>query len=257
MEIELASFGRALFYLGVPFVIMVFYFQWRWAKTCDNNIRVLIAEKGGGARWMLAPKEGGKVTIHNTDTDEDRVWPVNELATIDVLYPGVGFVPAFMQKSIRLAILNEGDWEPLLNRSPHRQKIASPDVVNFIRALGKRSDATAKTKEAIESFLNGVSTGPTREMVADPATLGNLMRSVVLKALATVSNDLMDALKSINTRLARFAGLNATIIYIGLGLILILNAFAIYQLMQVAPSLAEASEIAPKIDAIQKALGIE
>lgn len=246
MEIELVSLGRAALFLGVPFVLLVFFFQWRWARVCDRNIQVLVAQQGGGGKYELAPKEGGQVTIYNPFTNETRTWPVNELATIEITYPGVGFVPKFLQKSIRLAIVNEGDWEPMLNRSPHRKKIASPDVVEFIKAIAQKI-SNPKLKTDIEEFLDGVSTGSTREMVADPAMLGNLMRSGVLKALATVSNDLMDILKGINSKLARFAGLNGAVIYIGLGLIVILLSFTIYQIMQVAPD----------VEAIHKALGIK
>lgn len=244
MEIEAASLGRAILYLGIPFVLLIFYFQWRWARVCDRNIQVLVAQQGGGGKYELAPREGGQVTIHNPTTDETRTWPVNELATIDIVYPGVGFVPKFLQKSIRLAIVNEGDWEPMLNRSPHRKKIASPDVVEFMQGIAEK---TPKLKADIDGFLSEVSTGSTREMVADPAMLGNLMRSGVLKALATVSNDLMDILKGINAKLARFAGLNGTVIYIGLGLIVILVVFLTYQVMQVAPAVIE----------IRQALGIK
>ena len=233
-EIDIASWGRALLFLGIPFVLMVFYFQWKWARTCNNNIQVLVAQMGGGGKFVLAPKEGGQVTIHNPDTDETRMWPVNELATIDITYPGVGFVPKFLQKTIRLAIVAEGDWEPMLNRSPHRRKVASPDVVEFIQKL---AEADPKLQTGIDEFLCGVSTGPTREMIADPAMLGNLMRSSVLKALATVSSDLMDVLKSLNTRLSRVAGLNSTVVYIGLGLIVVGLGFLIFQVIQICKTL--------------------
>ncbi len=249
MSIEIASLGRALLFLGIPFVLMVFYLQWKWARTCSRNIRVLVAEKSGGGAWELAPKDGGHVSIRNPQTNEVRTWPVNELATIDVLYPGVGFVPAWMQKTIRMAIVNEGDWEPLLNRSPHRERIASPDVVEFLRGIAEKNP---KTADAINTFLGELSTGPTREMVADPAALGNLMRSGVLKALATVSDDLLDTLKHIQVQLARFAGLNGMIIYIGLGLNLVLTAFLLYQVMQGGLG----AGMVEKVDAIYKALGI-
>ncbi len=244
MEIEIASLGRAFLFLGIPGILGVFFLQWKWANTCEKNIRVLVAEKGGGGSWKLAPKRGGQISIHNPDTDEDRTWAVNELATIDVLYPGVGFVPDFMQKTIRLAIVNEGDWEPMLNRSPHREKVASPDVIVFMQGIAKQS--SSKAKALIDEFLDGVSTGPTREMIADPATLGSLMRSEVLRALAVVSNDLVDTLKTINTRLTRFAGLNGPVVYIGLG---ILAALVIYVVFQI-------TEITTAQIAIQNALGI-
>ena len=243
----LPALGRAALFLGIPFVLMIFFFQWRWAKTCANNIRVLVAQKGGGGAWQLARKEGGQITITNSQDDSVRTWPINELATIDVLYPGVGFVPEFMQKQIRLAIVNEGDWEPMLNRSPHRDKIASPDVVRFLTSLAEKSED--KVKIEIEKMVGGLATGPTREMIADPAVLGSLMKSSVLKALATVSNDFMDILKSVNTKLSRVVGANPMVVYIGLGLIVLLLAFLIYQVM---PLIGLADDIAT----IQKALGV-
>ncbi|MDP2362751.1 MAG: hypothetical protein Q8M94_03165, partial [Ignavibacteria bacterium] len=225
----LPSLGRAALFLGIPFVLMIFFFQWRWAKTCTENIRVLVAQKGGGGAFKLSPKQGGTVTITNPEDDSVRTWPVNELATIDVLYPGVGFVPAFLQKTIRMAIVNEGDWEPMLNRSPHREKIASPDVIKFIQELSKKSDS--KTKVEIDKMVHGLASGPTREMIADPAVIGSLMRSSVMKALATVSDDLMNVLKSVNARLGKIAGPNPTIVYIGLGLIVILLAFMLFKIL--------------------------
>ena len=228
MEIDIASLGRAFLYLGIGFVLMVFYFQWQWARTCDKNIQVLEAQKGGGGAYKLAPKDGGYVEIAQEDGTV-RIWPINELATIDILYPGVGWVPAFLQKSIRLAIVNEGDLEPLLNRSPHRTKVASPDVVAFIEGIAKDNPDLATL---VAEFLAGISTGPTREMVADPAILGSLMRSNVMNALATVSDDLMEALKGVRTQLTRVAGINSVYVYGGLGVCIVLSGFIIYQMMQ-------------------------
>lgn len=251
MAIDIGSFGRAFLFLGIPFVLLIFYFQWRWANACNNNIQVLVAMQGGGGKYQLSPKEGGQVTIHNPHTNETRSWPINELATIDITYPGVGFVPAFLQKTIRLAIVNEGDWEPMLNRSPHRKKIASPDVVDFIRKLGEIDNPT---KETVNEFLKDISTGSTREMIADPSILGNLMRSSVMKALATVSNDLTEALKSATAQLTRLKGANATVVYIGLGLTVILLAFTI---MKVLPAMEQISVLTLKLDIIMKALGVK
>ena len=241
----LPSLGRAFLFLGVPFIISIFIMQWKWAKVCSENIRVLVAQQGGGGAWMLAPKEGGSVTITNTKEDTVRTWPINELATIDILYPGVGFVPSFMQKTIRLAIVNEGDWEPMLNRSPHREKIASPDIIEFMLDIAERCGDDAMQAE-IENIVDGLATGPTREMIADPSVLGNLMRSSVMKALATVSNDLMDILKSLNAKLGKVVGPNPTVVYIGLGLIAILTIYAVFQMVGLTNDL----------DLIKQSLGI-
>lgn len=250
MDIEWVSLGRALLFLGVPFVLSIFYLQWKWAGEADRNIRVLLAEQGGGGDYFLAPKSGGSVTIHNPYTNEDRTWPVNELATIDVTYPGVGFVPKALQKKIRLAILNEGDWEPILNRSPHRTKVASPDVVMYLKSLAETADE--RVRKDIAAFINGISTSPTREMIADPATLGNLMRAGIMKALASVGDEFKEAMDKMSGQLVRLASLNPTWVYIGIFLNVILSVFLIYQIMNGG---ADAG-LVDKVDAISKALGI-
>jgi len=229
-------------YLGTLFIGMVVYYQWKWAKICKNNIQVLVAQQGGGGAFELAPKEGGSVTLKQGETT--RTWMINELATIDVLYPGVGFIPAFMQKTIRMAIVNEGDWEPMLNRSPHRENIASPDVVEFLEQLASEYPALATR---INNVASNLSTGPTRELIADPASLGSLMSSTVMKALATVSNDLMDVLKSVNDKLGKRDSLSPMIVYIGLGVIVALAAFVAYQVFTVSGNIGD----------IMQALGIQ
>lgn len=238
-------------YLGTIFVLMVVYYEWKWANTCKNNIQVLVAQQGGGGAFVLAPKDGGIVAINNPQTNSVRSWPINELATIDILYPGVGFIPAFMQKTIRLAIVNEGDWEPMLNRSPHREHIASPDIVKLLTDMAAADTTDEATKKQLAILIPKLATGPTREMIANPATLGDLMRNSVLKALATVSSDLMELLKSVNSRLGKVMGPNPTVVYIGLGLIVILLVFLIYK-----TSAGNLVDVNHKLDVIQQALGI-
>ncbi len=240
-------------YLFVVFVLMVVYYQWSWAKTCKNNIQVLVAQQGGGGDFFLAPKSGGQVTITNSQTDDTRTWPMNELATIEIPYPGVGFVPAFLQKTIRLAIVNEGDWEPMLNRSPHREKVASPDVVEFLKELADECE-NAEKKDVITKMVAGLSTGSTREMIADPAVLGNLMRSSVMKALATVSNELVDILKSVNAKLGKVVGPNPLIVYIGLGLIIILLAVTLYLIMPIVTAMGDLGGLSDRLDTILEAI---
>lgn len=250
MEIEMASLGRAALYLGVPFVLMVFYMQWRWAKVCKNNIQVLVAQQGGGGEFTLAPKTGGEVSIKNQFTNTTRTWAINELATIDVLYPGVGFVPAFLQKTIRLCIVSEGDWEPLLNRSRHLQKIASPDIVKELMYIAE-NDGSEETKKAITKLLDGVSSSPTREMIASPAVLGNLIQEKITELVATVSKDIMqpltEALKKMGQRI------NPTIVYIGLGLVVVMMGFALYQ---VVPLAEQVSDLTRDLAVIKTALGV-
>jgi len=215
-------------YLGTIFIVMVVYYLWKWARTCDNNIQILVVQQGGGGKFELAPKSGGSVSIKNPHTNTTRTWPVNELTTIDVLYPGVGFIPSFLQKTIRLAIVHEGDWEPLLNRSPHLQKVASPDlVVAFMKIADVASEST---KTEIKELLEGVSTSPTREMIASPAVLGNLMQERISEIVATVAKDVFDPLREVLKKLGK--PLNPTIVYIILGLTAVKGAEDLSGLMR-------------------------
>jgi len=237
-------------YLGVPFIGMVIYFQWRWARTCKNYIQILVAEQGGGGKFVLAPKTGGEVSITNHVTGVTRVWALNELATIDVLYPGVGFVPGFMQKQIRMAIVSEGDWEPLLNRSPHMQKIVSPDMVEGFKAIAENADD--KTKKAIIAMLEGVSTSPTREMIASPAVLGNLIQERITALAVTVAKDIMNPLTEAIKKMGK--RVDPLTVYIGLGLSVILLAFIIFKLMPVLEGL---EDMVNNVNLIKQSLGVQ
>lgn len=238
-------------YLGVLFVGMVVYYQWTWSQTCKNNIQVLVAQQSGGGEYVLAPKDGGSVSITNPQTGSVRTWPVNELATIDVLYPGVGFVPAFLQKTIRLAIVNEGDWEPMLNRSAHTRKVASPDMVEALEAIAEAAAPT--TKAAIKHILDGVSTAPTREMIASPAVLGNLMQEKISELAVTVAKDIVNPLNEAIKKLGQ--RLNSTVVYVGLGLVALIAVVTLYQVMQIANM--DVITIAEDIGSIKQALGVK
>lgn len=249
-----ASLGRAGLYLGGGFIIIIFILQYMWARTCKNNIQLLIAQTSGGGKFELAPKEGGSVTIHNKVTDEDRTWAINELATIDVLYPGLGFIPEFLQKTIRMAIVNEGDWEPLLNRSPHRSRVASPDVMEeMLKLLSAGEDGNIVWKDhpklaEIKKYMDTVQTAPTREMIADPSFLGNLLRNSVMKALATVSNELTEQMKELTAQLTRIKG-SSTLVVVAVVGVAVSVILSVVILVMVKPYLA-------KIDAIGRAQGV-
>ena len=247
-------------FLGIPMILSIFFLQYRWSKKADKNIRTLTALKSGGGQWGYAPKEGGEVTLYDKTTDTYKTWAVNELTTIEIDYPGVGFVPSWMQKKIRLACFNEGDAEPLLNRSIHRNNIASPDVIEFIKRIAEENPEMA---ESINEYASGLTTAPTRMPVIDPATWGSLKQASALKALSTVSNELMDTLKAITIRLNRIGNFNATYIYIGLILCVILSGFSIYLNMQAAAQSAQVidssitQEVVDKVNRIAESLGIK
>jgi hypothetical protein len=90
-----------------------------------------------------------------------------------------------------------------------------------------------------------------------------LKQASVLKALSTVSNELMDTLKAITVRLQRIGNFNATYIYIGLALCVLLSGFSIYLNMQAAAQSAQVMdnsitpEIVDKINRIAESLGIK
>lgn len=251
MEINIGQgLLNAGLFLGIPMILSIFFLQYKWAKKADKNIRTLTALKSGGGEWGYAAKEGGQVTLYDKETDTHKTWLVNELTTIEIDYPGVGFVPSWMQKKIRLALLNEGDAEPLLNRSIHRDNIASPDVIEFIKRIGEENPEIA---ESINEYASGLTTAPTRMPVIDPATLGSLKQASALKALSTVSNELMETLKGITIRLNRIGNFNSTYIYVLLGLNIVLTGFAIYMAMQGGADV----DLIDKVDRIAESLGIK
>jgi len=240
----------------VIIVLMIFgavvYFQWKWTKVCDTKVLVLIKKADGHGDYELAPQTGGSVALKNKDTNTVRLWPINELATIDVPYPGVGFVPAFMQKTIRMVIVDEQDWEPLTNRSPHRPRVMSPDVVSEIEFIME----DIKDEEVIRQFkelLDGVSTGPSRELIASPALLGNTVMERVSEVAITVVKDVMDPITNIIKRLNDLV--TPKMFYMGVGVILLAIAASTYFIISPTTSTSTVG-LAEQIATIQQSLGL-
>jgi hypothetical protein len=207
-------------YLFFVLVGMIVYYQWKWTNDLKKNIRLLIVRAGGGGSFDLAPIDGGSVTVTNPDTGLSRTWPVNELATIDVPYPGDAFIPMIFQKRIRMAIVSEEDWEPLLNRSPHHTRVASPDVIqsleeiaqNVLQIFADKPEVAQAMADEIRGLVDDTYTGPTREMIASPAVLGNLKKESVTAALATINKEVFDKLDGLFKRLNTM--INPTIVYV-------------------------------------------
>lgn len=244
---------NALLFMGPIAIIGGMVCMYLWERTCRTKIKVLLVRTAGGTNTYYVDKEGNEVTIQNPTTGWSGTWPISALATIPQPYPDVaGLLPRFLQHEIQLAIFIEGDIEPLLNRSPHREKMMSPDIYNALLDMREQSPSLASS---IDKLLDGVSTGMSRDLIASPDWVGSLRKSTALKALASVSDDLMEALKQIRNQLARFAGLNSTYVYIGLGLIIVLLAFDLFFTVQGGQ--ADVAEMKTKIDAIYNALGIE
>lgn len=141
-----------IMYLAIIFVIMVVYYLWKWSKTCRENVKLLIVRSDGSSDEILVPKEGGSVTLQNPKTGLTKMWPINKLAAIDMMYPGVGFVPKFLQKTIRTVIVDEDDWEPLINRDPNRDMIASPAVLGNLMNEKITEAVIRVNKEMLDSI---------------------------------------------------------------------------------------------------------
>lgn len=247
---------QAALFMGVPAIIIAIYAQYSWWKTCTTKIKVLEVKNAGGSKVSYVAREGSDVTIENKDMGITKTWPINQLATIPMPYPELGILPRWLQREIQTVILHEGDIEPLLNRSPHREKIMSPDMVKVLLSIADKCDEDVRSE--LTKLVSNVSTGPTRELIANPAIMGDLKASGVMKALATVSNDLLEALKNINKRLSMFVSLNPTYVYIGLALAVILSGVSIYFSQQASVGAsANLTDMANKVNAIYNSLGIK
>lgn len=248
---------NALLFMGPMAVIGGLVAMYFWERTARLKVKVILAKAAGGTDVYYADKEGNSITLSNPKTGWAGTWPISDLATIPLPYPDLaGLLPRFLQREIQTAIFIEGDLEPLLNRSAHRYNVASPNVANALQEvlelLPTDNEEGAKLSARIQHILANTATGPTRELVASPDWVGSLRKSTALKALASVSDDLMEALNGIRKQLARFSGLNSTYVYLGLGFILVLLGFNLYYTIQ-ASSAGTASispDIIQKIDAI-------
>jgi hypothetical protein len=146
-----------------------------------------------------------------------------------------------------MAIVSEGDWEPLLNRSPHLKKVASPDmVVSLNKIIDNCKDEAIKDR--LLAVLEGVSTAPTREMIASPAVLGNLMHEKITEAVITVNKEVVDSISNLVNKFKSMV--NPYVVYIGLGIIIVLSAYVVYQT-------ASITELKEGLELIRQSLGIQ
>lgn len=246
---------NALLYMGPLAVIGGLICMYMWERTCSRKIKIVLVKAAGGTSIHFVDKEGDSVTLSNPKTGWSGTWPISDLATIPQPYPDLaGLLPKFLQREIQVAIYIEGDIEPLLNRSKHRMNVMSPNVVELLREISAKHTDDKVLTESIEELLSNSATGPTRELIASPDWIGALRKSTALKALASVSDDLINALNSIRNQLARFSGLNSTYVYIGLCLIIILQAIILYYVVQSAQT--DVATLSAQITTIQKSLGI-
>jgi len=253
-DIQATYFSPFMFglYLAIILAVMIAYYQWVWSKRCSTSVRVLVVQPDGSTETAYAPKQGNYVALPVPESNTVRLWPINKLSSIEMLYPGDGFIPRFLQKKIKTVIVDAEDWEPMLNRGSYSHNVASPDVRNSIRDL---ADDYKTSHPEIASELNNLadnlSTAPTRDMVASPAVLGNIMKEKVSELAVTISRETFDRLEGVTRKLDKIA--NPLVLYIGLGAIAVIM---IVFLVNVMPALSALSSLGADLNAIKQALGV-
>lgn len=219
------------FYLLLVMVATGIYYQLKWAKRCREYVKVIVAKSDGSTDVRYAPKSGGSITLENPHTKTMKVWPITQLATIDMLYPGDGFIPVFLQKTIRTTIVSEEDWEPMLNRGAYDENVASPDVKDELLAIAEMV-ADEKLKNQIVAYTDNLRTASTRELIGSPELLGNLMQEKISELVVTVAKDIMNPINEAIKRMGK--QVNANFVYIGLGLTVLLLAFLLFKVVAMA-----------------------
>lgn len=247
-------------YLGGLLVLMVLYYQWRWSKRCDHDIKVVEVKADGSSEVHYAPKQGSSVAITNPHTGTTKLWPITDLSSFDMIYPGDGFIPTFLQKKIRTTVVDELDWEPMLNRSAYNEMVASPDVKDVLTAIANSLPSKDKNRKRLLELAGGLKAASTREMIANPAVLGNIAKEKVSELAVAVARDIVNPLQEAIKRLKPPP--NAMIVYLGLGLIGILLVVAVYLLFSLNQQLGSVqgqglTDLVNNIAKIMRALGIQ
>lgn len=234
------------------FVLMIAYYQWQWHRKVDRFVKLIIVESDGSSTTHYVPKTSTHVDITNPDTQTTKTWPFSEICTIEMLYPGDGFIPTFLQRKIRTLIVDAKDWEPLLNRGQYSSGVASPDVKDALREIAESLQGEDTKKELLE-LADELKTAPTREMVASPAVLGNIAKEKVSELAVTVAKDIMNPLQEAIKKLSK--QLNPTYVYIGLGLIIILLVYVVFQMSSMTNT--DVSALADEVNKLKTAVGVQ
>lgn len=217
MLANLGQYVPVLVAMVVLLFVLTIYLQYKWGKTVRENVQVIVRKADGHGDYGLAPQQGGSVSLKNPHNNTTRLWPINALATIDLPYPH-GAVPDWMKKNIRTVLVDEEDWEPLLNRSPYKEKVASPDVIQYMQNLAERVQTSdEELSNELMQMAEELSPAPTREMIASPAVLGNLINEKITEAVITVNKETIDTLKNLVGRIGNV--LTANLYWIGVGIL--------------------------------------
>jgi len=228
-EVEANYFGwHIITYLVIIFAVMIGVYQLIWSRKCSKYVKVLVVKSDGSTETEYAPKSKGYVALTSPNDNTTRLWPISKLSAVEEDYPGDGFIPKFLQKKIKMVIVDEVDWEPLLNRGSYSHGVASPDVVRDLRdVVADIQEGQPEIAQSLTEYINSLATAPTREMVASPAVLGNIVKEKVSEMAVTISKDTFDRLDSVIKKLDKIP--NAMIVYIGLGVIAILVVVSFMQ----------------------------
>jgi len=233
-------------YLAIVLALMVAYLQWTWAKKCNENVRVLVVKPDGNTDTEYSPKTGQYVALRSGQEGREgtRLWPINQLSAIEMLYPGDGFIPKFLQKKIKTVIVSEEDWEPLLNRGSYNKMVASPDVVAMLRELAEKLP-NDEDSELLSTFCSELKTAPTREMVASPALLGNIMHEKVSELVTTITKEAFEKLEGIVRRLDQFP--KAQVLYLLIGIVAIISLVALIKVLTMSGDVSHVKDTADAI----------
>jgi len=242
-------------YLFIIFILMIAYYQWQWHKRVDRQVKLLVRESDGSTTTHYVPKTSTSVSITNPETGITKTWPFAEICTIEMLYPGDGFIPVFLQRKIRTLIVDANDWEPLLNRGAYSEGVASPDVKEKLKTIAETLK-DAEAKKLLLDMAGELKSAPTREMVASPAVLGNIAKEKVSELAVTVAKDIMNPLQEAIKKLGK--QLNPMIVYIGLGLVVILLVYTVFQINALTGGdLGGLAQVADDVAKIKASLGIQ
>ena len=196
-------------YLGAILVVLITYYQWRWWKDCKDNVMLMIVHADGSTDQELVPKDGSSVTLQNPKTGTTKMWPINKLAGVEMNYPSTGFVPKILQKKIKLVIVDEEDWEPLINRDPNQEMVASPAMLGNLMNE-KITEAVIRVNKEMMDSLSQL-TKKLNRMVT-PAQffigIGLIAIGVVALIFLVVPNigDLAEGIEQIKTALGVTSG---------------------------------------------------
>lgn len=251
-------------YVMILVVGSVFWSLYQWSIKCKTKVKVIVVKSTGDTDTEYSPKEGNIVSLTKPGSKTTQTWPINKLATINTDYPGDGLVPKFLQKKIVTVIVDEDDWEPLLNRNAYGKRVASPDVVTMINALAEQialeaenekdeasKNAKLEKSNAMKAYACSLSTAPTREMIASPAMFGNIILEKISEALLTVNKETLDRLEGIVKRMDKVV--TDTKLYICVALIIAAVGGAGYLVYQQQSNIEKMTR---KIQLIENALGI-